>query len=85
MANKTDVLDSVENSINELDFLKIEVEDLRVDEDGRIDTTIILKYIEDVRDSINLIQNNFEEYHEEVSDIEDDIEGLVKRLSEVIN
>lgn len=85
MVNKTDVLDSVENSINELDFLKIEVEDLRVDEDGRIDTTIILKYIEDVRDSINLIQNNFEEYHEEVSDIEDDIEGLVKRLSEVIN
>lgn len=85
MANKTNVLDSIENSINELDFLKIEVEDLRVDEDGRIDTTIILKYIEDVRDSINLIQNNFEEYHEEVSDVEDDLEGLVKRLSEVIN
>lgn len=85
MVNKTDVLDSVENSINELDFLKIEVEDLRVDEDGRIDTTIILKYIEDIRDSIKLIQDNFEEYHEEVSDIEDDLEELVKRLSEVIN
>lgn len=85
MANKNDVLDSIENSINELDFLKIEVEDLRVDEDGRIDTTIILKYIEDVRDSIKLIQNNFEEYYEEVSDVEDDLEGLVKRLSEVIN
>lgn len=85
MVNKTVVLDSVENSINELDFLKLEVEDLRVDEDGMIDTTIILKYIEDVRDSINLIQNNFEEYYEEVSDVEDDLEGLVKRLSEVIN
>lgn len=85
MVNKTVVLDSVENSINELDFLKLEVEDLRVDEDGMIDTTIILKYIEDVRDSIKLIQDNFEEYHEEVSDIEDDLEELVKRLSEVIN
>lgn len=82
MANKTDVLDSVENSINELDFLKIEVEDLNAAE---VDTTLILKYIEDVRDSIKLIQDNFEEYHEEVSDIEDDLEGLVKRLSEVIN
>lgn len=82
--NKTKVLDSIRNALNELDYVKSEVENLEVNEDGEIDTSLIIEYISDVKDAINEIQDNFEEYDDEVSDIEDDLEGLVKRLSEVI-
>ena len=82
--NKTKVLDNIKNALNELDYVEIEVEDLKANEDGEIDKTLIIKYINDVKDAINEIQDSFEEYDDEVSDIEDDLEGLVKRLSEVI-
>ena len=45
----------------------------------------MIKFISDAKDSIEKIRDSFEEYHEEVSDVEDDLEGLVKRLSEVLN
>ena len=82
--NKTKVLDNIKNALNELDYVEIEVEDLKANEDGEIDKTLIIKYINDVKDAINEIQDSFEEYDDEVSDIEDDLEGLVNRLSEVI-
>lgn len=84
MPNKTEVLNNISHAITELNFVQVEVEDLKVDEDGEIDTSLVVKYIEDVKDAINEIKDSFEEYNEEVSDIEDDFEGLVKRLSEVI-
>lgn len=84
MANKTEVLNNISHAITELNFVQVEVEDLKVDEDGEIDTSLVVKYIEDVKDAINEIKDSFEEYDEEVSDIGDDFEGLVKRLSEVI-
>jgi len=84
MTNKTRILDDIDTAINELDYVRIEVEDLKVDEYGEIDTSLIIKYIDDVKDAINQIRDNFEEYDEEVSDIEDDLEGLVARLSKVI-
>lgn len=84
MVNKTRILDDIDNALNELDYVRIEAEDLKVDEYGKIDTSLIIKYIDDVKDAINQIIDNFEEYDEEVSDIEDDLEGLVARLSKVI-
>lgn len=84
MTNKTRILDDIDTAINELDYVRIEVEDLKVDEYGQIDISLIIKYIDDVKDAINQIRDNFEEYDEEVSDIEDDLEGLVARLSKVI-
>ena len=84
MANKTSVLNNIGNAINELYFVQVEIEDLRVEEDGEIDTSLVIKYIGDVKEAINKIKDSFEEYDSEVSDIEDDLEGLVKRLSEVI-
>lgn len=84
MANKTEVINDIRNAINELYFVQVEVEDLKVDEDGEIDTSLVIKYIGDVKDAINKIKDSFEEYDSEVLDIEDDLEGLVKRLSEVI-
>lgn len=83
MVNKTEVINDIRNAINELYFVQVEVEDLRGDEDREIDTSLVIKYIGDVKDSINKIKDSFEEYDSEVSDIEDDLEGLVKRLSEV--
>lgn len=83
MANKTSVLKDIGNAIDELYFVQVEVEDLRVEEDGEIDTSLVIKYIGDVKEAINKIKDSFEEYDSEVSDIEDDLEGLVKRLSEV--
>lgn len=85
MVNKTRILDDIDNALNELDYVRIEAEDLKVDEYGKIDTSLIIKYIDDVKDAINQIIDNFEEYDEEVSDIEDDLEGLVARLSKVIS
>ena len=82
--NKTKVLDSIKNALNELEFVEMEVNNLKINEDGEIDTSNINRYLDDVKDAINDIQDNFEEYDGEVSDIEDDFEGLVKRLSEVI-
>ena len=82
--NKTKVLDSIKNALNELECVEIEVNTLKANEDGEVDTSTINRYLEDVKDAIYEIQNEFDEYDEEVSDIEDDLEGLVKRLSEVI-
>lgn len=84
MANRTEVLNYIDKAIGEVHYVKLEVEDLRANEDGVIDTSLIIKYIEDVEDAINKIRDSFEEYDGEVSDIGDDLEGLVKRLSEVI-
>ena len=84
MANKREVIDKIDESLDELDYVKSEVEDLKANEDGSIDKSYVIKYIEDVKSAINRIRDTFEEYDEEVSDIEDDLEGLVKRLSEVI-
>ena len=82
--NKTKVLDSIKNALNELECVEIEANNLKVNEDGEVDTSTINRYLEDVKDAIYEIQNEFEAYDDEVSDIEDDLEGLVKRLSEVI-
>lgn len=84
MANKREVIDKIDESLDELDYVKSEVEDLKANEDGSIDKSYVIKYIEDVKSAINRIRDTFEEYDEEVSEIEDDLEGLVKRLSEVI-
>ena len=84
MANKREVIDRIDESLDELDYVRSEVEELKVEEDGSIDKSYLIKYIEDIKSAINRIRDTFEEYDEEVSDIEDDLEGLVKRLSEVI-
>lgn len=84
MVNKSRVLDDIKNVSDELCFVQVEVEDLKADEDGEIDTSLVIKYIDDVKVAINNLKDSFEEYDDEVSDIEDDFEGLVKRLNEVI-
>lgn len=84
MVNKSRVLDDIKNVSDELCFVQLEVEDLKADEDGEIDTSLVIKYIDDVKVAINNLKDSFEEYDDEVSDIEDDFEGLVKRLNEVI-
>lgn len=84
MANRREVIDRIDESLDELDYVKSEVEDLKANEDGSIDKSYVIKYIEDVKSAINRIRDTFEEYDEEVADIEDDLDGLVKRLSEVI-
>lgn len=84
MVNKSRVLDDIKNVSDELCFVQLEVEDLKADEDGEIDTSLVIKYIDDVKVAINNLKDSIEEYDDEVSDIEDDFEGLVKRLNEVI-
>lgn len=84
MANKTEVMNRIEDAIIELNYIQSEVEDIEGVETGEIDISIVIKFISDAKDSIEKIRDSFEEYHEEVSDVEDDLEGLVKRLSEVI-
>lgn len=84
MSMKSEVLNSIEEAITELNYVQIEVDDLVVGEDGNIDTSLITRFIEDVKDAINKIRDSFEEYDGEVSDIEDDLEGLIYRLNEVI-
>lgn len=83
MANKTEVMNRIEDAIIELNYIQSEVEDIEGVETGEIDISIVIKFISDAKDSIEKIRDSFEEYHEEVSDVEDDLEGLVKRLSEV--
>lgn len=83
MANEKEVLNNIETVLTELNYVKVEVEDLTVEENGEIDTSLVIKYIDDVKDAVNTLKDNFEEYNDEVSDIEDDLEGLIKRLSEV--
>ena len=85
MANKTEVMNRIEDAIIELNYIQSEVEDIEGVETGEIDISIVIKFISDAKDSIEKIRDSFEEYHEEVSDVEDDLEGLVKRLSEVLN
>lgn len=84
MNNKKEVLNNIETVLTELNYVKVEVEDLTVEENGEIDTSLVIKYIDDVKEVVNTLKDNFEEYNDEVSDIGDDLEGLVKRLSEVI-
>lgn len=83
MANKTEVMNRIEDAIIELNYIQSEVEDIEGVETGEIDISIVIKFISDAKDSIEKIRDSFEEYHEEVSDVKDDLEGLVKRLSEV--
>lgn len=83
MVNKTSVIDAIKTAHNELEAVNFEVETLKVDDNGEINTEVLIKYIEDVKEAIDSIQDEFEEYDSEVDDIEDDLEGLVKRLSEV--
>lgn len=83
MANKTEVIDRIDDAINELDYIQSEVENLKEVRNGEIYASLIFQYITDTKDSIEKIRDSFEEYHEEVSDVENDLEGLVKRLSEV--
>ena len=84
MINKSVVLDDIKNVSDELYFVQVEVENLKTDEDGEVDTSLVIKYIEDVKDALNRLKDSFEEYDDEVSDIGDDLEGLINRLSEVI-
>lgn len=84
MVNKTEVLDDIDNALTELNYVKVEVEDLKANEDGEIDKSLIIKYIDDVKDAINTLKNSFEDYDDEVSDIGDDLESLMRRLSEVV-
>lgn len=84
MANKRKVVDAIDNALSELEYLNSKIQELEVDEDNQIDKSTLIKYVEDVKVSIAGVQNEFEDYDSEVNDIEDDLEGLVKRLSEVI-
>jgi len=84
MAKSSKVLNSIEGALAELNYVRIEVDELVVSENREIDTSLIIKYIEDVKDAINKIRDCFEDYDDEVSDIEDDLEGIIYRLNEVI-
>lgn len=84
MVNKTEVMNRIEDAIIELNYVQSEVEDIEGVETGEIDISTVIKFISDAKDSIEIIRDSFEEYDDEVSDIEDDLEGLVKRLSEVV-
>ncbi|AVP61717.1 hypothetical protein C7M79_13865 [Clostridium botulinum] len=84
MSMKSEVLNSIEEAITELNYIQIEVDELVVSENREVDTSLVTKYIEDVKDAINKIRDCFEDYDDEVSDIEDDLEGIIYRLNEVI-
>lgn len=83
MANKTEVIDKIDAAICEVEYIKSTIDGLKYVVTGEVDAQRILEYIEDAKDSIEKIRDSFVEYHEEVSEVEDDLEGLVKRLSEV--
>lgn len=78
MANTTKVNKALEKISDELVYVKDGIENGESRED-------LLKWVDDVQAAINNTINEFEEYSDEVADIEDDFEGYVKRLSEVCN
>lgn len=84
MANKSSVIKAIDNSVNELEYVVAEFENLQANEDGTIDKSYVEKYLQDVKGAIEDIKTEFEEYDSEISDIEDDLGGLYKRLTEVI-
>lgn len=76
------VKDAINTARNELEYVKTEVEEI-AENNENLDLSIVIKYIEDVKSAIDNIEDEFETYNDEVTDIEDDLEGLVKRLSDV--
>ena len=76
------VKDAINTARNELEYVKTEVEEV-AENNKNLDLSIVIKYINDVESAIGNIEDEFETYNDEVTDIEDDLEGLVKRLSEV--
>lgn len=76
------VKDAINTALNELEYVKTEVEEV-AENNENLDLSIVIKYIDDVKSAIDNIEDEFETYNNEVADIEDDLEGLVKRLSEV--
>ena len=77
MANITSVNKALEKIGNELDYVRDGINDGESKEG-------LLKWVDDVQAAIDNAVNEFEEYSDEVEDIEDDLEGLVKRINEVI-
>ncbi len=77
MASTTSVNKALEKIIDELDYVKNGINDGEAKDD-------LLKWVDDVQSAIDNAINEFEEYSDEVANIEDDSEGLVKRLNEVI-
>lgn len=84
MAKSSKVLNSIEGALAELNYVRIEVDELVVSENREVDTSLIIKYIEDVETAIYKIKDEFEEYEGEVREVEDDLEGIIYRLNEVI-
>lgn len=84
MAKSSKVLNSIEEALAELNYVRIEVDELVVSENREVDTSLIIKYIEDVETAIYKIKDEFEEYEGEVREVEDDLEGIIYRLNEVI-
>lgn len=78
MANITSVHAALERITSELDYVKTSIKDGESKSD-------LLRWVDDVQVAIETAINEFEEYSDEVADIEDDFEGYVKRLSEVCN
>jgi len=84
MAKSSKVLNSIEGALAELNYVRIEVDELVVSENREVDTSLIIKYIEDVETAIYKIKDEFEEYEGEVREVEEDLEGIIYRLNEVI-
>lgn len=76
------VKDAINTALNELEYVKTEIEEV-AENNENLDLSIVIKYIDDAKSAIDNIEDEFETYNNEVADIEDDLEGLVKRLSEV--
>lgn len=76
MANITSVNKALEKISDELVYVQDGIKNGESKED-------LLKWVNDVQEAIKNATDEFEKYSDEVEDIEDDFEGLVKRLSEV--
>ncbi len=76
MTNTTNVNKALTNIADELNYVKDGIKNGESRED-------LLKWVDDVQAAINSAVEEFNKYSDEVEDIEDDFDGLVKRLSEV--
>ncbi|EES50206.1 hypothetical protein NE172_18290 [Clostridium botulinum] len=76
MASTTSVNKALTNIADELDYVKDGIKNGESRED-------LSKWVDDVQAAINSAVEEFNEYSDEVEDIEYDFDGLVKRLSEV--
>lgn len=73
--NRTKIKDLISDALLSIKYIEDDINDEDLEQ--------IKSDLESLKDNIDDIQNGFEHYLDEVADIEDDLEGLVKRLSEV--